>query len=134
MKKVIVLMLAVMFTVASQAKTKDLIIEGSFLHLYRASYTVFKLDSTGNFVKQRTETNQREFYIKCDIGSKYVVQFVNHEGIVKFLVINATEPGNFVMDVDFSKEVHAVLNYARVGYQLRTLRNKDEVAINYVKE
>lgn len=110
-----------------QAKGRDphhLILEGEFLHKKNINYTVYKMNHEGTFVSEYRSKARKYYSIACDLGAKYLIRFQDKNQNVKFLMIDVTQTGTFIIDVDFCKEYDAVLKLTKNGYSLTPLTNK----------
>lgn len=131
MKKYLTMLLAALvctFTAtASETKSKDpyhLVVQGEFLSKKNISYTVYKYDVKEDKFMSELRTKARKYFlISCDRGCKYIVRFQDKNGNTKFLMIDATREGSFLVDVDFSKPYDASLKYTKNGYSLTPLTN-----------
>lgn len=141
MKQFISLLLITLVCVVTtklEAKTKDpyhLLVQGEFLAKKNISYTVYKYDvKNDKFVSESRTKARKYFLISCDRGCKYIVRFQDKKGNTKFLLIDATREGEFVVDVDFSKPYDGMLRHTKNGYSLTPLTNstvkKDYLAMN----
>lgn len=104
-----------------ETKMKDpfhLIVEGKFLNQKNITYTVYKMDSRGIFVKESRTKGKRYFSITCDVQCKYIIRFEDRNRNVKFLMVDAAKGGYFNVDVDFSRKHDAILQLTKVGYSL----------------
>lgn len=114
-------------TTTTEAKTKDpyhLLVQGEFLSQKHISYTVYKYDvKKDKFVSESRTKARKYFLIHCDRGCKYIVRFQDKKGNTKFLMIDATREGEFVVDVDFRKPYDALLKHTKNGYSLTPLTN-----------
>lgn len=98
-----------------------LIVEGSFLNQKNVNYTVYEMNHEGTFVSIDRVHARKYFSIVLDVNRKYIIRFEDKEHNVKFLLIDATDSGNFEVDVDFSKPHDAILKMTKVGYAVTPL-------------
>ena len=125
MKKIVLLLLVVLST-AVIAKSKDpfhLIVEGAFLADKNVKYTVYKMNTKGDFVAIERAKAKRYYRIECSTGSKYIVRFQNRKGDVKFLMIDAVEYGYCGANVDWSNPYDGKITLEKNGYSLAQFDN-----------
>ncbi len=112
-------------TINSKTKPRrdphHLLLEGKFLAEKNITYTIYKMDREGTFVKESRNKAKRTFSIKCNVGDRYIVRFEDKKHNVKFLMMDITKSGKFTIDVDFSIPYDAVLKFTAVGYRLTRL-------------
>lgn len=133
MKKIISLITIMLVSVIcsgnnphSTREKKDrfhLVVEGSFLNQKNVNYTVFQMDAEGTFVSTEHIKARKYFSVVLDVNAKYIIRFEDKKHNVKFLIVDATRSGHFVVDVDFSKPHDAVLRMTKVGYAITPLTN-----------
>ncbi len=114
MKTILTLGLILISTLISLAgnnpNDKVLTIEGKFIaessiryEVYLVNDTVFTLESKGHSLKY--------FNINVEVGEQYLIKFIAKDGKTKYLYLDAPEDGVFMVNVDFTKDGSARLDY-----------------------
>jgi hypothetical protein len=120
LKLVLATVLCVVSTVSkSEVKYKDpyhFIVEGQFLAKKNVHYTVYKQDKSGAFVSESRNKSRKYYSVTLDVGCKYIIRFQDKEGNVKFLMVDASKPGYYGINVDFTRSFDAQLRVTKVGY------------------
>jgi len=128
MKKMIMIMMAVLISITSYSKNGDdnLEVSGFFISKSNIKFEVAIVNDDNSRVIIKTKSSTFSYKIKLKIGEDYVITFVKGD-MIKKLYITATEPGLMEVDVDFNTDNAAQLCYDKTGdkYNL-TLLYKNE--------
>ena len=131
MKK-ITLMMILVFSISTiigkEKEPKFLQLKGSFLNETNITYVIYKLDTEKNaYVKEKIAVGKNSFTAKCEKGHKYLIEFETATHEIKFLVVYVTITGKFYIDVDFSDEHSAQLEFSKNKYKLTAINNTKSI-------
>lgn len=121
MKKVLLICLVLLTSslIGKEKEPKFLQLKGSFLNETNITYVIYKLDAEKNaYVKEKIAVGKNSFTAKCEKDNKYLIEFETATHEVKFLVVNVTITGKFYIDVDFSHNQSARLEFNKNRYKL----------------
>lgn len=121
MKKILLMSLVLLVTslVGKEKEPKFLQLKGSFLNETNITYVIYKLDAEKNtYVKEKIAVGKNSFTAKCEKDHKYLIEFETATHEIKFLVVHVTITGTFYIDVDFSDDHSARLEFNKNRYKL----------------
>lgn len=130
MKKILLICLVLLTTsiIGKEKEPKFLQLKGSFLNETNITYVIYKLDTEKNsYVKEKIAVGKNSFTAKCEKDSKYLIEFETATHEIKFLVVHATITGRFYIDVDFSDEHSAQLEFNKNKYKLTAINNTKSI-------
>ncbi len=130
MKKVLLMSLVLLVTslVGKEKEPKFLQLKGSFLNETNITYVIYKLDAEKNsYVKEKIAVGKNSFTAKCEKDHKYLIEFETATHDIKFLVVNVTITGKFYIDVDFSDEQSAKLEFNKNRYKLTAINQTKSI-------
>lgn len=130
MKKLITMFLALLVGMTSFANPteKHFYIEGKFLSQKNVHYDVYRFKPDGTLKLVKACTRKAGYSVKLTQGN-YVIKFTAPDNkVVKCLYLDITRPGLFEIDVDFTNDNSAHLEYDGDEPQITCANSKELIS------